>query len=110
MRSRLTGGGVSSATATRPNPTPPGVSLSSSGSAGPPPGIITGIQPTATGPPKTSSSNVNRQTAHGSKLLRYTDNCFEPGYWDVFTGSCAWKTIDVKMREKRNVCEQKYNV
>ncbi len=89
MRSRLAGVGVSSAATTRPNPPPAGVSLSSSGPAGPPPGIISGIQPTTTGTPKTSGTSINRQTAHGSKLLRYTDNCFEPGYWDVFTGSCA---------------------
>ena len=87
MRARLAGVDVTSSSTTRPNPTPAGVSLSSSGSAGPPPGIISGIQPTTTGPPKTSGTN--RQTAHGSKSLRYTDNCFEAGYWDVFPGSCA---------------------
>lgn len=105
MRSRL---GVSSSSTTRPNPTPAGVSLSGSGPAGPPPGIISGIQPAAAGPPKTSSTNViNRPAAHGSKSIRYTDNCFEQGYWDVFTGSCAcvkrenawkqyaWKTLFV---------------
>ncbi|XP_028399124.1 ubiquitin-associated protein 2-like [Dendronephthya gigantea] len=65
MRSRL---GVTSSSTTRPNPTPAGVSLSASGPAGPPPGIISGIQPAATGPPKTSSTNViNRPAAHGTK-------------------------------------------
>lgn len=87
----------SKANGSKANGTPAGVNLNNgtppgpSRSGGPPPGIISGIQPSTTAK-TTSSSNVNRATAHGSsKSFRYTDYCFEPPYWDIFTGSCACK-------------------
>lgn len=72
MRSRLSGVGPTTSSTTRSNPTPTGVSLSSSSmSAGPPPGIIPGIQSSSSGGgggTKSSSAGVmNRQQAHGSK-------------------------------------------
>ncbi|XP_046839029.1 ubiquitin-associated protein 2-like [Xenia sp. Carnegie-2017] len=74
LRSRPYGVGMSNgskANGGKANGTPAGVNLNNgtppgpSTSGGPPPGIISGIQPSTTAK-TTSSSNVNRATAHGS--------------------------------------------